>query len=354
MRHLGDDWFAQPIVQELLLLYANTARGRDQLCIRDDVPKGRSIVDIRRNSYTVLANQKIPGYLGARAQVLAAKATGRPLELTTDFRCRSKFAYRLHALEVMGKLAHEPLGAYMKWRRRGYPYIPLVGTRYAHAASSTFYPDPHPESTSVDGFANESTAAAWTVLLDDVGSTGNSNGVLLYATYFVAYGAGSDWRYCTRSFLLFDTSAITVGTVTNTTLSVEGGTKADPGSNAPTTNIFAATPASNTDIVAGDYARRGSTPFATAVTYAAWQDGSYNDFVFNADGRAAVDVAGVSKFSMMNENFDVNVVEPARGGTTYMRGDSADVAGTASDPKLVVTFTTGSLSHVNLMMLGVG
>ena len=354
MRFLGDDWFNQPVNQALVTLHANTRRGRRDLCIAGDAPKDRSIISMHRNRYTYLTDQKWPGLVGAMAQVRQARKRGEPISLTTDFRCRSKFAYRLFALQERDALCPSLLRSYLRWQRHGAIRVPVLSPRFAYADTLTVYPDPNPESTSVDGYAYRSfTNSTWAALRDGAGTTANDS-ASLFVAYFNSGSTSTRWNILLRGFLLFDTSAA-AGTVSAATLSVEGNLKSDSLGITPDINVYASAPASNTAIAAADFQNISRAAFSTAITYAAYALGSYNDFILNASGIANVDTAGVSKFSAQNANYDVADAAPAWIGskTTSLSAKNAETAETTSDPKLVVTYTTGPPEGTQAL-LGVG
>ncbi|MFH1820642.1 MAG: hypothetical protein ABH805_01905, partial [Candidatus Nealsonbacteria bacterium] len=111
-------------------------------------------------------------------------------------------------------------------------------------------------------------------------------------------------------------------------------------------NVYSATPNSNTALVTSDYAQTGGntpTALATAITYIGWNTAGYNDWTFNASGIAAIDVLGVSKFSVRNANYDAASSTPSWGaGSSSFSAYYADQTGTAQDPKLVVTYSPTS------------
>ena len=355
MRFLGDDWFKRPVNQALVTLHANTRRGRRDLCIAGDAPKDRSIISMHRNRYTYLTDQKWPGLVGAMAQVRQARKRGEPISLTTDFRCRSKFSYRLFALQERDALCPSLLRSYLRWQRHGAIRVPVLSPRFAYADTLTVYPDPNPESTSVDGYAYRNyTNSTWAALRDGAGTVGNDTNTSLLPVYFTSWSVSTRWNLLSRGFLLFDTSAA-AGTVSDATLSIEGNATDDPLGITPDINVYASAPASNTAIAAADFQNISRTAFSTAITYAAYALGSYNDFILNAAGISNVDTAGVSKFSAQNANYDVADVAPAwmSSKTTYIFARSAEVAGTTSDPKLVVTYSTSSGFEGSNLLMGV-
>jgi hypothetical protein len=143
-------------------------------------------------------------------------------------------------------------------------------------------------------------------------------------------------------------------TVTDGVLSIAGYTgKTNTFSGAsPTFNIYSSNPASNTALANSDYENVGSTAFATAISYASWNEsggGTYNDFTFNANGVAAI-VDGICKFSIREAAYDGTGSNPnaywVSNGSMFVIGLYANETGTTVDPKLVITYTTETVPYV--------
>ena len=205
--------------------------------------------------------------------------------------------------------------------------------------TATFYPDAHPETSSVDGRVYTTLDnTAWNTLQGGGGSFGADTSTVDYVGFIS--GSVSDWNSISRSIILFYITGIS-GTITGATLSLKASTKVDDNAAAPTLNIYSASPASNTEIVAGDYDSLGSVPFCdTPITYAGWSAG-YKAFVLNEDGLAAIAIGQVAKFGVRTANYDVPNTEPPRGGNskfTLMRFYDSE-KGADYKPKLVVTYT---------------
>jgi len=219
-----------------------------------------------------------------------------------------------------------------------------VTSRVLKTDSMTFYPDADAETTSVDGYAGEEAEdATWTVLRGMPGDTSDDSGALIYAVYFRASGTNNQFQSLRRGIYLFDTSALPdSAVVTSATLSLFGNSKLDDNGATPNINIYSSDPATNTAIVPADYATLGSVAFCdTPITYAGFSTTAYNDFALNAAGMAAISVDGISKFSSRNASYDVAGADPAwvNSGQSYLIVKSAETAGTANDPKLVVNYT---------------
>jgi len=234
----------------------------------------------------------------------------------------------------------------------------------AHLDPTTFYPDAHVESTSVDGDAlgtlhNADAGVSWATMIAETGGFAQPSGTTCYAWFVLSDRAGRTdlWRYQARTIQLYDTSALPdTATITDATLSIYGVSKEDPGSNLPNVQLYASNPDSNTDIIAGDYEEGVGKCFYsdtilcnTAITYANWKvaDPFWNDFVLNAAGLANISKTGVSKFGIRNANYDVAGIAPDWGAdqTTLLTGYASE-QGAGFKPKLVVTYTPAAPTNV--------
>lgn len=208
--------------------------------------------------------------------------------------------------------------------------------------TETFYPDAG--VNSVDGHAYHGIVAG-TLLWDDL-ATGVGTGASDVATVMRVlrwdnHTDANEYEMLFRGISLFDTSGLPDdAVVVSATLSIYGLGKTDPNADTPNLNVYSSAPVADNAIVAGDFDSLGSTAFCdTPITYAGYNVAGYNDFVLNATGRAAVDVAGVSKFGFRNVNYDVANNPPvwASGSTTYMNAYTIE-EGVDKAPKLEVSY----------------
>lgn len=227
----------------------------------------------------------------------------------------------------------------------------LVADRFAPKLSFGFLtltavPDLSSGSTTCDGEVDLiSTASTWASIHD--AADGNTVSSPSAAELFVGLRTSAttnrfDELY--RSFLTFNTAALTTGytiTIISASLSVVQSSSDDTLGASPQTNIYAATPASNNVFVNADYDQIGTTALCdTAITFAAWQ--ATIVFGFNATGRAALSLTGITKLGLRNSNYDVANVAPTWGNNkySYVACYSRDQVG--SDPTLTVTYTPTS------------
>ena len=221
-------------------------------------------------------------------------------------------------------------------------------------ATTNFYPNAHPETTSVDGYCyHNQNHTAWAALVAAAGNAVYDSSDTMQIIIFSS-ASTNNWSQICRAILLFDTSALGAGcTILSATLHLTGCAKVDNLGITPSINIYGATPASNTALAATDYANVGSTPFCdTEITYASFNNGSWNIFALNVAGLAAIDSEGISKFSIRNANYDVSGTPPTWASANYSQmgfysGDSSH-----SRPYLAVTYkgiptiSTQSMSDV--------
>ena len=345
-------WF--DLNQGFLLWLANTRAGRDMLCIRRDVPQNHSIVRLRPNGFDSVERGPRETFVHALWGLRQAARRGEPVEIRADFRCRPKIANRLAHSWVRNVPAWN---RYLvdTWDRLGSPFR----MRPAFADSPlTAYPDPGPdEISSCDGIVYEQNRnEIWATLVARAGFAASDNSATAIVILAEASATSNQWEQLDRGIFLFLTSSIGSGqSITDTTLSI---VSAGKGNDLPLTvnaNVYSSLPASNTQIVAGDYDSLGTTPLCdTPIAYASWT-GTVS-WAFNAAGLLAVAPTDVTKLGLRDANFDVPVTPPtwASLGYSYLIATMAETTGTASDPKLVVTYTAGWPYVGSLSQMGIG
>ena len=281
------------------------------------MPRGTRIWEIRPNSYTV----RLPDG-----------------QFRTDFRTHWKYSKRVYyAFKEIWWLMHA--------------WDAALADRWSPALSFGFltlevYPDPDPETATVDGFVGRSgTDLTWADIRDGAGTAVNDGaGTTSLIRIDDGEGAPNTFSALYRSIYLFDTSGLgAAATISAAVLSFKGTAKSDSATAiAPNVDIYTSTPASNTALVAADFAQIGTvSQTGSPITYAGYSATAYNAFTFDATGRGNVSKTGVSKFGARNANYDVANI--ASTGTEFavhrLSCEHADAAGTTSDPKLVVTYT---------------
>jgi hypothetical protein len=200
--------------------------------------------------------------------------------------------------------------------------------------TSTFYPDAHTETTTVDGEIQYNQASSWSEAHDAASgpqpNPSGSFGEFAYSAYWSGY------YYIVRSIFLFDTSSLTSSAnISSATISIYGyGTVNN--ADGDYAYIVNSAPASNTDITSSDYSTLGTTSYSNAYAFSSWSTSAYNDFTLNNLGRDAISKTGVSKFGA-RDWFDI--MNSAPSGFNQLQTRWAENSGTSQDPKLVVTYT---------------
>lgn len=263
-----------------------------------------------------------------------------------DFRTRPKFGRRLYyGFRPLWRAAHE-------WDRFiAEPLIPALDLGFS---TLTAYPEADPASVAADAIiAAISVSLAWSAKrveanADYIDASGTSLGV-----GFRCSATTNQFDTITRSLVMFDTSPIGVGgTVTAATLSLYGlevyaglgSCVQDDLGWSPSFDVYAATPASSASFVNADYSQIGSTSLSGAKSSGSLSMNAYNDYPLNGTGVGLIAPTGVSKFGIRESVYDVGAVDPISVGwsafsqVAYISA-SADTSGSASDPKLVVTYS---------------
>ncbi|KKK78087.1 hypothetical protein LCGC14_2847100 [marine sediment metagenome] len=197
-------------------------------------------------------------------------------------------------------------------------------------AELTVYPDPDPESDSIDGHVNNRNVSWSTCRSAATGFDLLDNHTELFC---LAQEVDGDDEYrISRVFTTFDTSPLGVGaTISAATLSLRGSSE----QGTVTIHCVESTQASNNALTTADFDQAGTTSFANVSS---WSDVAYNDFTLSAAGRAIIDLTGVSLYAI-REGHDNDNSEPSVAEIFSATCFSADEAGTTKDPKLVITFT---------------
>lgn len=241
------------------------------------------------------------------------------------------------------------LGSELSFDMPGYSGVQPRHLQWAD--SLTAYPDPHPETTTVDGRAGRIGDASWATSHDTATATNYSSGdtgVYLYACL------GS--RIIQRLYFLFSTAALGTGSVvTAATVSwvcYNSGFSNGDNDGDDWINVVQSNPATNTDIVAADYNKCGSavsnpTEGATRIDMGSitHNDSTYNTWTLDATGRGWISVTGVTKLGLREGHDCIN---SAAAGDNICGFYSAETSGTTSDPKLVITYTPPTPKALNV------
>lgn len=222
--------------------------------------------------------------------------------------------------------------------------------------TTTFFPDPNVEVSSVDGYASSfegNPGASWATMKGRSGDDSRDTGANENKPDIDSGTGVNAYNEIGRMIFLFDTSSITsANSVSAATMSVSGG-GASNDNYSQSVNVVESAPASNTAIVNADYGTfpgsSGSmTTLSSAVTVTAWNIATYNDFALNGTGISKVSVTGVTKLGLaFSADYTNTEVTWSSNVTASVNSVCAETALTISDPKLVVTYATASVAVIS-------
>ena len=220
------------------------------------------------------------------------------------------------------------------------------------AATSTSYPDAHPETDSCDGFSlaiSFPPGSTWAAMRTFAGYVANATS----ATVPWGYShSSSKWQTLRRCFFLYNTSALTAdATISAAVMSLYAkGTDGTEyaGGGTHTYGIYLKSGSgAQTDITTSDQNTLDTTLQAPSTSTAVTSVG-YVDFTMNATGRGNISKTSVSRFGVKVASYDADNVEPPGSGSHYhaqlMYFTSSETTIASADPKLVVTYTLPSLA----------
>lgn len=203
-----------------------------------------------------------------------------------------------------------------------------------------FYPDAHPEISSVDGLNMRQVAdSTWTSLVTgdgNIGTAGNFNTEVI----ITCDGALNEFQRCGRGMIVFDTRAIPVGaTIQSATLDIYTKAKTDLLAATPGLVLTPCDPASVTDIIAADYQTIQNTLLSDIIPWADITFNTWQTFTLNAAGLLAVTPNGWTKLAIRFHPYDVLDLQPpwVANWLTRYQCRSADTE-FAKRPKLTVTY----------------
>ena len=208
------------------------------------------------------------------------------------------------------------------------------------STTSTFYPAAGANSP-VDGAIryNNYSNATWATIRGstDYGPNGdlqvsatNEDIANLYSSSDYA----KPWYRMVRSFFLFDTSALSsAATITSATFSFYATAKTDNFNQG--ISLIGSTPASNNNLVSGDFDQIGTTQYASDLDITSISTSAYNAMSLNATGIAAVSLTGITKFGVRLSG-DRSNTEPSWVSTTGVAVAAYFADNSTNKPKLVV------------------
>lgn len=232
----------------------------------------------------------------------------------------------------------------------------------------TAYPDPDPETDTVDGRVGRvSVDEAFGTIRAGAGSIATPSTA---TNSWTLHGSTTSDQYqgLSRLIWLFKTSDLTASAIIGAGGAILSVMPSDPisgvGLNDGTSVnsamvIVSSNPATNTNLVNADYGTLGTTEFGRTAKQSLLTANVYADVTLNASGISNISLIGISKFGGKH-GWDADntttgltwVSEGFQAVTWY----AADTAATTSDPKLVITYTLAAGGRVpgEMMMMGVG
>ena len=191
-------------------------------------------------------------------------------------------------------------------------YSSETGTGSAWASASTF---PLARSSTWTNKSNTSWNTAW-------GS----------------FDAGA-LKYCYRGFFPFYVTWIPAGaTITSAVFSVYlYGTVG-----TPTMGLILTTQTDPTSLAVGDYDNLTLDTPSEGATRVSVTDASYNDFTLNATGLSWLPTPWTDGYIKLGTREARDIDNGLNSTDTYSNARFSDYSGTASDPKLVITYTVPS------------
>ncbi len=207
----------------------------------------------------------------------------------------------------------------------------------------TAYPDPDPETTTIDGHVRRSGVdQTFSAIRSGAGTNQSSTSAAQTVAQMIATTTTDQFERLVRFIMLFDTGSVSSpDTVDSVTCSLYGTAKSNGlGSTGLDLDIVNSSPASNTALAASDYGNVGTTVYGS-VAYSSYSASAYNDITLST---TAVTKAGITKLgARLSWDTDNSFGGTwASGAQTYFSANNADQTGTTNDPKLVVVYTVGS------------
>lgn len=210
----------------------------------------------------------------------------------------------------------------------------------AEPITAYFYPDAHPEVSSVDGFSQRrGLDQSWSDLVIGEG-THAWDGPLNLDIQLYARSIIDLWYQITRTMLVFDTTIIPLrATILSASLDVYCKVKWDALNATPSLVLTSCNPASVTAIVPADYRTITSTLLSDVIPYTDISIETWLTFTLNANGLLAVTREGWTKLAIRSYPYDVlGAVPPwVAGKYSQFQFRAADTF-VAKRPRLTVTY----------------
>ena len=206
---------------------------------------------------------------------------------------------------------------------------------------ATYNPDADPETTSVYGYVRrQGVQESWSTIHDhtDANETLPSAATPLVHISTVSSSGASNFTALARIICLFDISAESSEVIASAKFRWRCRSKTNTFGLSPSLNIFYSLPASNTDLVNGDYDSITATPLSTAIAHADIDPAGWNEWILNAAGLVVVNTAlagdGIVNLAIREATYDAPNSAPTWADEKNMAYNSAG----AADFELVITY----------------
>lgn len=231
-----------------------------------------------------------------------------------------------------------------EWWERLLPGQPLF------AQTSTFRPDPNPETSSVDGsisasntdssqscffFNGDVVSDAGTTLVVNIVSVANDN--------FPPGPGLEDDVTCTvnRTFLTFNTASLPDNaTITAADVDLHIISVSSP--QGLSVGLTTANPASNTSLVTGDFDEIGTSVISNSIAITSLSTGNYNTFSITSGNFSVINLTGTTELAWSTTADITGFIFVPDTSSNQVTARAAETSGTSQDPVLEVTYTAGA------------
>ncbi len=222
--------------------------------------------------------------------------------------------------------------------------VVMAAPRFGPPETHYFYPDAHPEVTSVDGHCWRDPGPPYETydkLRIRPGTNAEDSGNI-FAVRIFSDEEEDLWRSISRGILLYDTSGIPEGaSVTAAKLRLGVYTRSRI-ANWPNfaVGVVSSLPASNTDIVPADYGCLGTILRSDTISPFDVEAGETFELTLNAKGLAQITPGGITKLGLREMGYDAADVCPpwVSLSDSNIWFFSADIGVDGSKPRLEVTY----------------
>ena len=210
----------------------------------------------------------------------------------------------------------------------------------------TFFSDPHPETTSIDGYCERTGGLSWSDTRDGAGTFADSGALTtdtLRAGITSVGGAYAD--EIQRMVLLFDTSSLpNTAVISQASLNLYRDDSQQSWGGSVV--VCGSSPASNVALDASDYSNFADVALSDALTLGDLSTSVYHSFPLNALGIAAINLTGITKLGirMLADLLDSDPVVSE--GVDRFWVKSREFGGLSQGPYLAVTYEVpGIVQH---------